>query len=97
MEEIPNLIKKKYKRCQEQLLLLEMTEETITDLRSQWQKKVELLSFPNNIKKMPAVVIEQLNNQDQIYLYLDLISQYIAFGLCHTRRNASKKNELLRN
>jgi hypothetical protein len=42
---------------------------------------VELLSFPNNIKKMPAVVIEQLNNQDQIYLYLDLISQYTAFGL----------------
>lgn len=59
-----------------------MTEETIVDLRSQWQKKVELLSFPtNHINKMPAVVIEKLNNQDQIYLYLDLISQYIAFGL----------------
>ncbi|KAL0142004.1 hypothetical protein V8B55DRAFT_1330595, partial [Mucor lusitanicus] len=60
------------------------------------EKKVELLTYPG--KKVSgvheAVVGDLTSRADPIFLYIDLVSRYLALDMCHTRRNTTQKEEL---
>ncbi|CAO0794119.1 unnamed protein product [Mucor circinelloides] len=81
MREIPQIINKKFQTCSRQLLLLEMDDQLFVGLEGKWKEKVKALSLPG--KKVDGVVdavVRDLSEQDQIFLYLELISQYLALG-----------------
>lgn len=78
---IAQIINKKFQTCSRQLLLLEMDDQLFVGLEGKWKEKVKALSLPG--KKVDGVVdavVRDLSEQDQIFLYLELISQYLALG-----------------
>lgn len=80
---LARLINRKFQAAQKQLLALEMSEEKHAELQSLWKKKVELLTYPG--KKVSgvheAVVGDLTSRADPIFLYIDLVSRYLALDM----------------